>query len=89
MVVGDPGPLACDGVIDTGHQVWTGVGGGWGRLEQRVVEVTAAGRRLPGKRRRKMEFPVPELQNAEVDNAERGGVAAERAPSINQLSAAS
>lgn len=89
MVVGDPGPLACDGVIDTGHQVWTGVGGGWGRLEQRVVEVTAGGRRLPGERRRKMEFPVPELQNAEVDNAERGGVAAERAPSINQLSAAS
>ena len=58
MVVGDPGPLSCDGVIDTGHQVWGGVGAGWGRLEHRVVEVTATGRRLPGQRCRTMEFPV-------------------------------
>ena len=58
MVVGDPGPLACDGVIDTGCQVWTGVGAGWGRLERRAVEVTATGRRLPGQRCRTMEFPM-------------------------------
>ncbi|MBT5277219.1 hypothetical protein [Ilumatobacter sp.] len=99
MVVGDPGPLACDGVIDTGRQVWTGVGAGWGRLEQRVVEVTAAGRRLPGQRCRTMEFPVPELHHAEADNAEMAGVEmagvemagveAEGAPSIHQLSTAS
>ena len=59
LVVGDPGPLVCDGVLDTDHQVWSGVGVGWGRLEHRVVDVTASGRRLPGQRCRTMEFPVP------------------------------
>ncbi|WP_395090125.1 hypothetical protein, partial [Ilumatobacter sp.] len=62
---------------------------GWGRLEQRVVEVTAAGRRLPGQRCRTMEFPVPELHHAEADNVEMAGVEAEGAPSIHQLSTAS
>lgn len=59
MVVGDPGPLVCDGVLDTGRQIWTGVGTGWGRLEQRRVEVAATGRRLPGQRCRTLAFPVP------------------------------
>jgi hypothetical protein len=94
LVVGDPGPLACDGVIDTGHQVWAGVGAGWGRLERRVVEVTATGRRLPGQRCRTMEFPVSEVDGAEVDSAEVDGAEVDSAevdgaPSIHELSTAS
>ncbi len=89
MVVGDPGPLACDGVIDTGHQVWAGVGAGWGRLEQRVVEVTATGRRLPGQRCRTMGFPVSESYGSEVDGSEVDGSEVEGAPSIPELSTAS
>ena len=89
MVVGDPGPLACDGVIDTGHQVWAGVGAGWGRLEQRVVEVTATGRRLPGQRCRTMGFPVSESHGSEVDGSEVDGSEVEGAPSIPELSTAS
>ena len=58
VVLGDPGPLVCDGVVGSGGQVWSGVGAGWGRLKHRSVEVTATGRRLPGQRCRTMEFPV-------------------------------
>ncbi len=62
VVLGDPGALVCDGVVDSGGQVWGGVGAGWGRLEHRSVEVTATGRRLPGQRCRTFEFPAsPEI----------------------------
>lgn len=58
VVLGDPGVVVCDGVVDSGGQVWSGVGAGWGRLEHRSVEVTATGRRLPGRRCQTFEFPV-------------------------------
>jgi hypothetical protein len=89
MVVGDPGPLACDGMIDTGHQVWAGVGAGWGRLEQRVVEVAATGRRLPGQRCRTMEFPVSKLHVSEADDSGVDDSGVDGAPSIPELSTAS
>ncbi len=60
LVVGDPGPLVCDGVIETGRQMWRGIGAGWGHLGQRSFDVVATGRRLPGQRRRTMEFPTVE-----------------------------
>ena len=50
LVLGDPGPLVCDGVIDTTEQVWSGVGAGWGHLQQRTVDMSASGRRVPGRR---------------------------------------
>jgi hypothetical protein len=50
LVLGDPGPLVCDGVIDTIEQVWSGVGAGWGHLQQRTVDMSASGRRVPGRR---------------------------------------
>ncbi len=93
MVVGDPGPLVCDGVIDTGRQVWAGVGAGWGRLERRVVEVTATGRRLPGQRCRTMEFPVPESHGSESSESPSSESPSSELPvpepSIHELSTAS
>ncbi|MFT4864828.1 MAG: hypothetical protein ACI8RE_001013 [Ilumatobacter sp.] len=50
LVLGDPGPLVCDGVIDTAEQVWSGAGAGWGHLQQRTVDMSASGRRVSGRR---------------------------------------
>ncbi|MDA3031334.1 MAG: hypothetical protein O3B90_03300 [Actinomycetota bacterium] len=50
LVLGDPGSLVCDGVIDTTEQVWSGVGVGWGHLQQRTVDMSISGRRAPGRR---------------------------------------
>lgn len=50
LVLGDPGALVCDGVLDAAKQTWSGIGAGWGHLTQRVVEVQATGRRMPGRR---------------------------------------
>ena len=71
VVLGDPGALVCDGVVDSGGQVWSGVGAGWGRLEHRSVEVMATGRRLPGQRCRTVEFPAtPEIATPEIATPE-------------------
>lgn len=70
MVIGDPGALVCDGVLDTGQQVWSGLGAGWGSLQHRSVDVTATGRRLPGRRCRTLEFPVPESLEAQLPAAQ-------------------
>lgn len=59
IVLGDPGPVVCDGVLDSGTQVWAGLGAGWGYLQQRSVDVVATGRRLPGRRHRVMVLPAP------------------------------
>lgn len=71
VVLGDPGPLVCDGVVDSGGQVWSGVGAGWGRLERRSVEVAATGRRLPGQRCRTFVYPAaPEITATEITATE-------------------
>jgi len=84
VILGDPGPLVCDGVIGSGGQVWSGVGAGWGRLEHRSVEVTATGRRLPGQRCRVMEFPVA-LETSTL-NAATPNAATSTSPVIPALS---
>lgn len=58
IVLGDPGTVICDGVLDSGAQVWAGLGAGWGYLRQRSVDVVATGRRLPGRRCQTMTLPV-------------------------------
>jgi hypothetical protein len=55
VVVGDPGLLPCDGVIESTAVVWSGLGDGYGHLRQRTVELRASGRRLPGRRRCRLE----------------------------------
>ncbi len=50
IVLGDPGAMACDGVLHTGEPQWTGLGEGHGHLRERRVVVQASGRRLPGRR---------------------------------------
>lgn len=50
LVLGDPGPLVCDGVLEAARQTWSGIGSGWGHLAQRSVEVWSTGRRMPGRR---------------------------------------
>ncbi len=50
VVVGDPGAMACDGVLNTEAPQWAGLGDGHGHLRERHVVVRASGRRLPGRR---------------------------------------
>lgn len=83
VVLGDPGALVCDGVVDSGGQVWSGVGAGWGRLEHRSVEVMATGRRLPGQRCRTVEFPAtPEIATPEIAAPE---IAVSSVPDVLEL----
>lgn len=56
VIVGDPAPLACDGVLQTAAPQWEGLGDGHGHLRSRAVAVEAAGRRLPGRRRCRLEL---------------------------------
>jgi hypothetical protein len=51
VVLGEPGPLACDGVLHTETPTWSGLGDGHGHLRSREVVLQASGRRLPGRRR--------------------------------------
>jgi hypothetical protein len=57
LVLGDPGPLSCDGVLDSGAAEWTGLGNGHGHLRHRELVVEAAGRRLHGRRRCRLALP--------------------------------
>lgn len=52
IVLGDPGLLSCDGVLDAGSSEWEGLGDGHGHLQRRGLMVEASGRRQPGQRRR-------------------------------------
>jgi hypothetical protein len=57
VVLGEPGAMACDGVLHTDAQEWSGLGDGHGHLRQRRVVVEASGRRLPGRRRCQLAIP--------------------------------
>lgn len=57
LVLGDPGPLSCDGSLDSGAVEWTGLGSGHGHLQHRQLVVEAAGRRLHGRRRCRVTLP--------------------------------
>jgi hypothetical protein len=59
MVLGDPGPLPCDGVIESTDRVWEGLGDGFGHLRRRTVQVQASGRRMPGTRLCEVSFQGP------------------------------
>ena len=56
VVVGDPAPMECDGVLQTAAPQWEGLGDGHGHLRCRTVGVEATGRRLPGRRRCRLEL---------------------------------
>lgn len=56
IVLGHPGPLTCDGVLETSSR-WSGLGSGWGYLERRSVDVIASGRRMPGRSTCTLELP--------------------------------
>jgi hypothetical protein len=57
LVLGDPGPLSCDGVLHAGGAEWIGLGDGHGHLQQRRLVVEASGRRLHGRRRCRLALP--------------------------------
>jgi hypothetical protein len=57
LVLGDPGALSCDGVLDAGDARWVGLGDGHGHLRQRRLVVEASGRRLHGRRRCHLALP--------------------------------
>lgn len=58
VLLGDPGPATCDGVLHTEPMGWVGVGDGHGHLQQRSVVVQASGRRMPGHCRRELMLPA-------------------------------
>lgn len=58
MLLGDPGPIPCDGVLESSSVAWEGVGDGFGHLCRRTVVVEASGRRLPGARRATVGLPA-------------------------------
>ncbi len=57
IVLGDPGSMAHDGIIETEASHWSGLGDGHGHLRARDVAVQV-GRRLPGRRRCRLELPA-------------------------------
>ena len=57
LVLGDPGPLSCDGVLTAGGGEWVGLGDGHGHLQHRRLVVEASGRRLHGRRRCRVALP--------------------------------
>ena len=42
--------MRCDGVIETSGISWSGLGSGYGHLQKRTLDLSASGRRLPGRR---------------------------------------
>jgi hypothetical protein len=57
LVLGNPGPLSCDGVLHADGAEWVGLGDGHGHLRQRQLVVEASGRRLHGRRRCRLTLP--------------------------------
>lgn len=57
LVLGDPGALSCDGVLDADGIEWVGLGDGCGHLQHRRLVVEASGRRLHGRRRCLLALP--------------------------------
>lgn len=57
LVLGDPGPLSCDGVLTADGAEWVGLGDGYGHLQHRRLVVEASGRRLHGRRRCRVALP--------------------------------
>ncbi len=57
LVLGDPGALSCDGVLDASTAGWEGLGDGHGHLQRRQLVVEASGRRLHGRRRCRLTLP--------------------------------
>jgi hypothetical protein len=57
VILGDPGPMPCDGTVETAAVTWSGLGAGHGHLRHRRVTVQASGRRLPGRRRSELVLP--------------------------------
>jgi hypothetical protein len=57
LVLGDPGALSCDGVLDADAAEWVGLGDGHGHLQHRRLVVEASGRRLHGRRRCQLALP--------------------------------
>lgn len=58
LVLGESGGLPCDGELRAEGRRWEGIGAGCGHLRRRAVDVTAAGRRLPGVRRGELAVPA-------------------------------
>lgn len=57
LVLGHPGALSCDGVLDADDAEWGGLGDGHGHLQHRRLVVEASGRRLHGRRRCRLALP--------------------------------
>ncbi len=96
LVLGDPGALEVDGVVDAGNVRWSGLGAGSGHLRHRRLDVVASGRRIPGERRCTVHMPVARgtatpligVGGGEHDGADRAGDPLGTAPAVERTSLA-
>ena len=66
LVVGEHGPLECDGVVEGIDGPWSGLGAGHGHLRQRQLRIAASGRRIPGVRHCTVRLPLTAPSGAAV-----------------------
>jgi hypothetical protein len=89
LVLGEHGPLECDGVIEGIEGSWSGLGVGHGHLRQRHLRIAASGRRIPGVRRCTVELPLAAPSTTAVPTDEVRGDPADRRPSTGAVAATS
>jgi hypothetical protein len=70
---GSNGALRCDGVVETSVVSWSGLGSGYGHLQQRTLDLSTSGRRLPGRRQCRLGL-VGGLVGGTVGDGGRDGV---------------
>ena len=74
-IAGYDGAMPCDGVIESGGIVWTGLGAGFGTLRHRTVELQLSGRRVPGRRQCRVTLPADtEAHDVDTDVRAEAGV---------------
>ena len=58
IVIGEPGDLGCDGIIETSQPMGEGLGMGHGRLCRRRLKVRSHGRRIPNEHHHTLALPA-------------------------------
>ena len=84
VTLGAPGALGGDIELTTQRTVWAGLGDGTGHLHRRVIDVEAAGRRMPGRRSCSIEL-VGEGARVGLGSVSAGDVQVPHDPSATVL----
>jgi hypothetical protein len=84
VTLGAPGALGGDIELTTQRTVWAGLGDGTGHLHRRVIDVEAAGRRMPGRRSCSIEL-IGEGARLGIGSVSAGNVQVSRDPQAEVL----